>query len=57
MLEEREALARLGAIDQEANANASEEDLVAVRGPDQLHASGSRLQPDSLPWTLQSREQ
>jgi len=48
VLEEREALARRGAVDQEADADAAEEDLVAVPRPDHLHASGSRLHPDSF---------
>src|ERR671925_300826 len=57
MLEEREALARLSAVDQKPNPNASEEDLVTVHRPDELHASGSRLHPDSLSSRLRSQEQ
>src|SRR5579859_15202 len=43
MLEEREALARLTAADQEASADAPEEHRIAVRGPDHLRAFGCCL--------------
>jgi hypothetical protein len=38
MLDEREALARLGSVDHEAHADAAEESLAPVFGADQLHA-------------------
>ena len=40
-LKAREALARLGAVNQEANTDTAEKDFVAARWPDHLHASAS----------------
>jgi hypothetical protein len=41
VLKAREALARLGAVNQEANTDTAEKDFVAARWPDHLHASAS----------------
>jgi hypothetical protein len=42
MLDEREALARFGAVDHEADADAPEEAFQAVLGTDDLGACGCR---------------
>jgi hypothetical protein len=46
--QEREALARLGAVNQEANIDTAEKDFVPAGRPDHLHASRFRVQPDLL---------
>jgi hypothetical protein len=43
MLDEREALARLEPVDHEADADASEEALLPVLGPDDRHTCGCRF--------------
>ena len=43
MLDEREALARLGPIDQEANADAAQESFLPLRGAYDLDARGCRV--------------
>jgi hypothetical protein len=49
VLKEREALARLGAVNQEANTDTAEKDFVAAGRPDYLHASRFRVHSDPLP--------
>jgi hypothetical protein len=49
VLEEREALAGLGPVDQEPDADTAKEDLVAVCSPDDFHSCRSGLHPDSFP--------